>query len=499
MQKIRKDLFPDIQYGSKTICTNGEDSPLVRVLEKEKYKGKIVVSGEGSIGKSTMLTDLRIRLLAKERAYVYFNLRDLNVGIDYKSVKDLVNNYEGNDLIVILDSYDETSVSPDRYGGIPRKTAENLIEYCAEKPEVALLIVGVRQGCKTTKEMRVEQGGFSATQGFRRNQENAEKQYLEFDKWAQEKGFSIAKLQRFSDEKIDLILRERKGVSKELRKLLKNTMFLSMFLEDSVLDWESATNEAKFIDKYFEEVFCNKLEYQITKEEYRETIKEKLFSTICDIGENVFNGFCQLGSKEVQFGNYTELNTFFKQEQRGTEWIITATQEKYLSYCVAKYLAKRMAVETIKENEGIIQAISELCGKIESVREESLYFAGQLLDKNKIRIVNAALHKTKNEHLFRSLSLILLGSNNGKIIYKKTAITRWYEFHFVNNIYLKTLILPKNIEYINIDIGEGCDALKHIEISKNNKKYKSIGGNLYSKDGKELIEARKSFYNTSVC
>ena len=298
MQKIRKELFPDIQYGSETICTNGEDSPLVRVLEQEKYEGKIVVSGEGSIGKSTMLTDLRIRLLAKERAYVYFNLRDLNVGIDYKSVKDLVNNYEGNDLIVILDSYDETSVSPDRYGGIPRKTAENLIEYCAEKPEVALLIVGVRQGCKTTKEMRVEQGGFSATQGFQCNQENAEKNYLEFDKWAQERGFRIAKLQRFSDEKIDLILSERKSVSRELRELLRNTMFLSMFLEDPVLDWESATNEAKFIDKYFEEVFCDKLERQDTAN--REIIKEKLFSTICDIGENVFCGFVDIAYENGQ-------------------------------------------------------------------------------------------------------------------------------------------------------------------------------------------------------
>ena len=474
MQRIRKELFPDIQYENETICTSGEDSPLVRVLEQEKYKGKIVVSGEGSIGKSTMLTDLRIRLLAKERAYVYFNLRDLNVriGDTDTSVKKLVNDYEGNDLIVILDSYDETSISLDSYGNSPRKTAEDLIEYCAGKPEVALLIVGARQGCRRTQERSA--GGYG--------------DYSEFDKWAQGKGFGIAVLQRFSDERIDKILSdlsERKAVSRELRELLRNTMFLSMYLEDPEADWASATNEAKFIDKYFEEVFCNKLEYQPL--ENRNPVKERLFSIICDIGENVFNGFCDKERNKVDFDDRTELNTIFKQEQRGTEWITTATQEKYLSYCVAKYLSGRMKEETLKENKGIIQAVSELRGK-KSVLEESLYFTGQLLNKNQIRNVNEVLHKTKNECLFHSLSLILLGYNKGKIVYEKTAVERFSKLLFAQIGYLKTLVLPENIVAIYGDgFCIGCYALKHIDISKSNEKYKSIDGNLYSKDGKVLI------------
>ena len=465
MQKIRKELFPDIQYGSETICTNGEDSPLVRVLEKEKYKGKIIVSGEGSIGKSTMLTDLRLRLLEKEKAYVYFNLRDLNVGIDDKSVKDLINNYEGNDLIVILDSYDETSISPDRYGNTPRKTAEELIEYCAGNDKVALLVVGARQGCRCTQES----GGDN----------------VEFDKWAQERGFRIAKLQRFSDEKIDLILSERKGVSKELRELLKNTMFLSMFLEDPVLDWESATNEAKFIDKYFEEVFCNKLEYQTP--ENREIIKEKLFSTICDIGENVFNRFCQLGSKEVKFGNRTELNTFFKQEQRGIEWIITATQEKYLSYCVAKYLS--ITIEIEKDIGIIISAAERLYMLMESgdYINEGLYYTGQLIDKRSVKHVNDVLHKTEDSCLFVCLSFIMLGHYCGVIKYDKIAITRWPSPLFENNVRLKAILLPKELEHIDAAFP-GCVSLEKIDVDINNRHYQSIDGNLYSKDGSKLIQ-----------
>ena len=51
MQKIRKDLFPDVIYEGKTY-TNGDVSPLVQIVKQEGYKGKIVVAGEGSIGKS---------------------------------------------------------------------------------------------------------------------------------------------------------------------------------------------------------------------------------------------------------------------------------------------------------------------------------------------------------------------------------------------------------------------------------------------------------------
>ena len=493
MQKIRKELFPDIQYGSETICTNGEDSPLVRVLEKEEYKGKIIVSGEGSIGKSTMLTDLRLRLLEKEKAYVYFNLRDLNVGIDDKSVKDLINNYEGNDLIVILDSYDETSISPDRYGNTPRKTAEELIEYCAGNDKVALLVVGVRQGCKSTHEMRVEHGGFSATQGFQCNQENAEKNYLEFDKWAQERGFRIAKLQRFSDEKIDLILSERKGVSRELRELLRNTMFLSMFLEDPVLDWESATNEAKFIDKYFEEVFCDKLERQDTAN--REIIKEKLFSTICDIGENVFCGFYRLKRDKLELEVYTELNTIFTQEQIASEWEIKSIQEKYLSYCVAKFLSNYIDEKLeIFMGKGTDELFVQHTWKqknhmvSEGLIDEGLYYLGQLLSDNQISHIKYVLHETEDVILFRNLSQIILGHTGGKIIYGKIALHEWDRHIFSNNIRLKSINLPENTKHIDSDSFSGCGGLERIEISENNRRYKSIGGNLYSKDGTVLIK-----------
>ena len=45
MQRIRKELFPDIRYGdetngNETICTSGEDSPFVLVPEKEHANGK---------------------------------------------------------------------------------------------------------------------------------------------------------------------------------------------------------------------------------------------------------------------------------------------------------------------------------------------------------------------------------------------------------------------------------------------------------------------------
>ena len=231
---------------------------------------------------------------------------------DVEALADRVNGYKGGDLIVILDSYDETSMTVE-YGNSARAKAERLIDDFATRNNVALLIAGARQGCKSTKSY----------------EDN-----LEFDAWAYGRGFKTATLQRFSDEKLDSILSDRKNISPELKELLKNTMFLSMYLEAPETDWESAANEAKFIDKYFDEVFCAKLERQ--SPEYRGIIKEKLFSIINKIGESLWNGFCGNPRKRVDFENSLEVNTIFKQKQYGNDWKLHATQEKYLSYCVAK-------------------------------------------------------------------------------------------------------------------------------------------------------------------
>ena len=476
MQKIRKDLFPDVIYEGKTY-TNGDVSPLVQIVKQEGYKGKIVVSGEGSIGKSTMLTDLRLSMLREERAFVYFNLRDLMDARDVEALADRVNGYKGGDLIVILDSYDETSMTVDDPENSARAKAERLIDGFAARNSVALLVVGARQGCKSTKA-KAERDDF----GFvgRSYEDN-----LEFDAWARDRGFKTAMLQRFSDEKLDSILSDRKNISPELRKLLKNTMFLSMYLEAPEKDWESAASEAKFIDKYFDEVFCAKLEKG--KPEDRRTIKASLFCKINAIGENIWNGYCRKPRNRVDFDNRTELNTIFTQEQDGNDWEVHATQEKYLSYCVAKYLSQ-------KAGDGILNIFNDRFGSdflpedLERIINEGLYYTGQLLSDPRADHLNDALHKTSNSNIFCWLSQIILGHNKGEIRYGETVIEELPTKAFKRNIYLKSIELPVNIKNIEAGSFIGCTSLEQINISKKNHKYKCIDGNLYSKDGKKIIQ-----------
>lgn len=52
---------------------------------------------------------------------------------------------------------------------------------------------------------------------------------------------------------------------------------------------------------------------------------------------------------------------------------------------------------------------------------------------------------------------------------------------------LTTIIIPKSVTTIVDSPFEACTALVKIEVDKDNQHYKSIDGNLYSKDGKTLI------------
>ncbi len=53
---------------------------------------------------------------------------------------------------------------------------------------------------------------------------------------------------------------------------------------------------------------------------------------------------------------------------------------------------------------------------------------------------------------------------------------------------LTSVVIPDSVTYIVNDAFENCSSLVSIEVNKNNQHYKSIDGNLYSKDGKTLIQ-----------
>ncbi len=53
---------------------------------------------------------------------------------------------------------------------------------------------------------------------------------------------------------------------------------------------------------------------------------------------------------------------------------------------------------------------------------------------------------------------------------------------------LTSVVVPKNVVSIKYDSFDGCTAITEINVDENNRNYKSIDGNLYSKNGKTLIK-----------
>ena len=86
--------------------------------------------------------------------------------------------------------------------------------------------------------------------------------------------------------------------------------------------------------------------------------------------------------------------------------------------------------------------------------------------------------------------LVLFASTTETItsceINENTKIILYNAFQSCNN--LTSMEIPSSVEHIGLYAFTACTHLKNINVDENNLHYKSIDGNLYTKDGKELIQ-----------
>ena len=84
---------------------------------------------------------------------------------------------------------------------------------------------------------------------------------------------------------------------------------------------------------------------------------------------------------------------------------------------------------------------------------------------------------------------ILLGYNgNETSLTLPNDITKINQYAFYNCASLTSIIIGENVISIGYSAFEGCTGLASIEVDANNTAYKSIDGNLFSKDGKTLVQ-----------
>ena len=78
--------------------------------------------------------------------------------------------------------------------------------------------------------------------------------------------------------------------------------------------------------------------------------------------------------------------------------------------------------------------------------------------------------------------VIIPATHNGK------SVTKIADGAFADCSNITYVKIPSSVNYIGYDIFKNCPMLANIDVDSNNSVYKSVNGDVYSKDGKELVK-----------
>lgn len=314
MRKLRWDMFPTIEYNCTQYNVEAEKRcPLSQIVfglyDRIPLIGpiKLLLSGEGSLGKTSNMLAMRIDLIKEKKPFYYCNLKNLNSD-NLEVIKKLIEELS-EEYIVLLDSYDEA----------PSEYAKKVIAEGINCSHAKLVVVASRYNSF------VDDGSTLLFAGFEKLQVLA-----------------------LSDGQVNAVLKsidfDINSVSSSCLNFLKNTMFLSLFVDinkmkknRSVSNLENAynvkvVNEYSLIKEYFKE-----LSYQKNPGVKKQDAWKKMRDAIKNVGEAVYYlwYFDEYYSPSID----NLLNGIFFENWRG---IIDSTQIRYLSIALAFYIASEI-------------------------------------------------------------------------------------------------------------------------------------------------------------
>ena len=304
-------LYPSLEYNDEEFKSDIENkqSSLCVLYNKcfaDLSEKKIWLSGEASIGKSSLLETLRIHFLKEDISYIYIDLNELNN--NKKALYRLEEKIQklGTQVTLVLDSYEELY---DK--NIISRIDEIIYNNCFNLDNI---IVSSRDDKRITID---------------------KKRVSIFEK------YSRIKINKFTIEQVKGILK-RNGMdsslfSKSTLELLQNTMFLSTMLKinaqkglRSAYVLAKANTEMTFLQKYFDLVFEEKNNDKEAKT-HISTMGKRLYEYI------VFNKY-----SESKVHIPIELQGIFLSRKSKKGYYIKASQLKHTYFAIATYLYETM-------------------------------------------------------------------------------------------------------------------------------------------------------------
>lgn len=354
---IDQRLVPDVlfndqrysHYANLSRDRNVKQStfPLISALEDLGRTTHAIVTGEGSIGKSTMCEMFYARSMAKRRHCYFVRCKRFS-----QSDMDYLHQLRAEDYeqTVIFDSYEEL---PDDDA---KRDFQNLV--------VSLKKLGVRIIITSRTDIR----GVGRLSGEE-----------------EEKGpfsdFALIEICRFTKEQLLAIVPMSGRRKSGLLELLSNTMLLSMYLEMKEAGVSEGAirgdiTEADLLLHYFKMLY-----------EQKKLNAEVCFKDLADLGMKVYNQRkerprCVPKVIPVPFRN---MITASEREINGkTIRFFDSKQVKYLNFLHGYYLKKELTelAEYGDDPDGMMGNLFQCTSH--SVHSEAFYYAGQLLRREKM-------------------------------------------------------------------------------------------------------------------